>query len=250
MSFILRFLMHVGRYGRLIAQMFSKMENPKFYWRECMNQCYELGIKALPIIGLVSIFAGAVAAIQLASQLSNFHLPMFLSIVGRAARDTIFLEISCTFNGIVLAGVIGSKITSELGNMRISDQIDALEIMGVNSKMYLIMPKIFGLCSMAPFLSVLSFAIGIMGAFAGVLLSGLVSAEEMRAGLLNNFKPYYIFFGMLKVTVFCYLLSSISAYFGYTVKGGSIEIGKAATTAVVTSCIFILLFDYLLTLLL
>lgn len=249
MLFLEKFLIHLARFFSLMRGMFSRMENPRFYFREILHQAYFLGVRSLPIIAMVSIFAGAVTAIQMAKQLSNLNLPFIMYLVGRATRDTVFLEIASTFNGIVLAGVIGSKIASELGNMRVSNQIDALEIMGVNSKLYLVLPKILAFCVMAPFLAILSFFIGIVGAKYGALISGLVTEDQIDKGLFASFKYSYIFIGMLKIFVFSFILSSVSAYFGYHVRGGAIEIGKAATNSVVASCVLILLMDYLLTLL-
>lgn len=250
MALILCAFGHFGRYILFLCGMVRRVENVGFQLREVANQAYHLGVKSFPIVVLVSVFAGAVTAIQMAYQLSALHIPFILRIVGRSTRDTVLLEIACTFNGIVLAGVIGSKIASELGNMRISNQIDALEIMGIDTKAYLILPKLLGFCLMTPFLGMIAFFIGIAGGKFGVILSGMLTADQVDEGLFSAFKGYYVLVGTIKIFTFSFIVSSVSAYFGYTVKGGAVEIGKAATNAVVTSCILILLFDYLLTILL
>ncbi len=209
-----------------------------------MHQCAEIGIGALPIVVIISLFLGAVSTVQTAYQLVNPLIPK--SIIGMIVRDTIILELSPTVVSIVLAGVIGSKIASELGNMRISEQIDALEIMGINTHAFLIMPKILGALVTIPLLIIISAVLAVWGGRVAGGLTGIIAPDIFDLGLRENFQPYNIFFALSKAYTFAFLISSVSAYYGFHVEGGSLEIGRASTKAVIASCILILLSDYLL----
>jgi phospholipid/cholesterol/gamma-HCH transport system permease protein len=228
--------------------MFSRPENPKMYWKELMHQCSEIGIGSLGIVVIISVFMGAVSALQTAYQLVSPVIP--LETIAQIVRDTVILEFSPTLVCIVLAGVVGSKIASELGNMRVSEQIDALEIMGINTKAYLVLPKILAGLIMIPLLVVISAALGIWGGRLASVTTGIISASQFDRGLLENFVPYNVFFALIKGYTFAFLISSIPAFYGYNVTGGSLEIGRASTKAVVVSCVAILGADYLLSLLL
>lgn len=228
--------------------MFSKPENWRMYWKELMHQCSEIGIGSLGIVAIISVFIGAVSTIQTAYQLTSPLIPV--TTIAQIGRDTVILEFAPTLVSIVLAGVIGSKIASELGNMRVSEQIDALEIMGINTKAYLVMPKIIAGLFMIPMLVVVAMVLGIWGGrFAGVM-SGIISADQYDKGLLDGFLPYNVFFALVKSYVFAFIISSIPSYFGYNVKGGSLEIGRSSTKSVVVTCILILFADYVLSALL
>ncbi len=224
--------------------MFSKPENPKLYWKEFMHQCSEIGIGSLGIVCIISIFMGAVSAVQTAYQIVNPFISK--SIISQIVRDTVILEFAPTLICIVLAGVIGSKIASELGNMRVSEQIDALEIMGINTKTYLILPKIAAAITTIPMLVVIAMVLGIYGGRLTVSMSGILSSESYDSGLKESFVSYNVFFALIKAYTFAFIISSIPAYYGYNVKGGSLEIGRNSTTSVVVSCIVILLADYIL----
>ncbi|MBS1948650.1 MAG: ABC transporter permease [Bacteroidetes bacterium] len=238
------FFTEFGRYLLMIRDMFSKPENGKMYWKEFMHQCSEIGIGSLGIVVIISIFMGAVSTLQTAYQLASPLLPK--STIAQIVRDTVILEFAPTLVCIVLAGVIGSKIASELGNMRVSEQIDALEIMGINTKTYLVFPKILSALIVIPMLVVISAVLGIWGGrFAGTM-TGIVSGTMFDKGLLLNFQPYNVFFALIKAYTFSFIISSIPAYYGYFVKGGALEIGRASTKSVVVSCIMILFSDYLL----
>jgi len=236
------FFTHFGRYLIMLKGMFTKPENFKMYWKEFMHQCVEIGISSLPIVIIISVFLGAVTTLQTAYQMVSPLVP--LATIAQIVRDTVILEFSPTVLSIVLAGVAGSKIASELGNMRISEQIDALEIMGINTKSYLIFPKIVGALVMVPFLIVLSTALAIWGGRVAGSLSGVIGNDIFDIGLRQNFTPYNVFFALCKAYTFAFIISSIPAYYGYHVKGGALEIGQASTKAVVVSCILILLADY------
>jgi ABC-type transport system involved in resistance to organic solvents, permease component len=233
-----------GRYLLMIKGMFSKPENFKMYWKELMHQCSEIGIGSLGIVVIISIFMGAVSALQTAYQLVSPVIPM--STIAQIVRDTVILEFAPTLVCIVLAGVVGSKIASELGNMRVSEQIDALEIMGINTKAYLVLPKILAALIMIPLLVVISAALGIYGGRLAVTASGILAPNVYDKGLLENFTPYNVFFALVKGYTFAYLISSIPAYYGYHVQGGALEIGRSSTKAVVVSCVAILFADYIL----
>ncbi|MFM9909741.1 MAG: MlaE family ABC transporter permease [Chitinophagaceae bacterium] len=233
-----------GRYLLMIKGMFSKPENGKMYWKELMHQCSEIGLGSLGIVVIISVFMGAVSALQTAYQLVSPIIP--LSAIAQIVRDTVILEFAPTLICIVLAGVVGSKIASELGNMRSSEQIDALEIMGINTKAYLIFPKIIAAMIMIPLLVVISMALGIWGGRLAVVASHVMSNTEFDKGLLESFIPYNVFFALIKGYTFAFIISSIPAYYGYYVQGGSLEIGRSSTKAVVVSCIAILFADYIL----
>jgi phospholipid/cholesterol/gamma-HCH transport system permease protein len=214
------------------------------YWKELMHQCVELGIGSLGIVAIISVFIGAVSTVQTAYQLVSPLVPM--STIAQIVRDTVILEFAPTLSCIVLAGVAGSKIASELGNMRVSEQIDALEIMGINTRAYLILPKILASLIMIPLLVVISMVLGIWGGrFAGQA-AGILSYEVFDRGLLDEFIPFNVIFALTKAYTFAFIIAAIPAYYGYHVKGGALEIGQSSTKAVVTSCITILLADYLL----
>jgi phospholipid/cholesterol/gamma-HCH transport system permease protein len=233
-----------GRYLLMIKGMFSKPENGKMYWKEFMHQCGEIGIGSLGIVALISFFIGAVSTLQTAYQLVSPIIPK--STIAQIVRDTIILEFAPTLVCIVLAGVIGSKIASELGNMRVSEQIDALEIMGINTKTYLVLPKIAAALLTIPMLIIIAGGLGIWGGRLAGTLSGILSPQEFDTGLLNSFVPYNVYFALIKAYTFAFIISSISAFYGYHVNGGALEIGRASTKSVVVSCIAILFADYIL----
>ena len=241
-------LREIGKYILMIKGMFSRPENWKMYWKEFMHQCSEIGIGSLGIVAIISFFIGAVSAIQTAYQLVSPLIP--LSTISQIVRDTVILEFAPTLVSIVLAGVVGSKIAGELGNMRVSEQIDALEIMGINTKAYLVAPKILASIVVIPMLIVIAMILGIWGGRIAGSMSGILSVDVFDKGLREGFNPYNVFFSLVKAYVFAYLISSIPAYYGYNVKGGALEIGRASTKAVVVSCIMILIADYVLSALL
>jgi phospholipid/cholesterol/gamma-HCH transport system permease protein len=233
-----------GRFVLMLKGMFSKPENMKMYWKEFMHQCSEIGIGALGIVVIISVFMGAVSTLQTAYQLVSPLLP--LSTIALIVRDTVILEFAPTLVCLVLAGVVGSKIAGELGNMRVSEQIDALEIMGINTKTYLILPKIVAALVVIPMLVVISAVLGIWGGRLAGVATGILSASTFDKGLVQGFQPYNVFFALTKAYTFGFIISSIPAYYGYYVKGGSLEIGRASTKSVVVSCVMILFSDYIL----
>lgn len=237
-----RFLKHFGKYLLMIKGMISRPENMRMYWKEFMHQCTEIGIGSLPIVIIISLFLGAVTTVQTAYQLVSPLVPQ--ATIAQVVRDSVILELSPTVVSIVLAGVVGSKIASELGNMRITEQIDALEIMGINTRNYLIAPKILGSLLVVPCLIVISGVLAIWGGRVAGEMSGILAPNIFDAGLRQDLNTYNIVFAMYKAYTFAFIISSISAYYGYHVEGGALEIGRASTTAVVVSCIMILFADY------
>lgn len=232
-----------GKYLIMLRGIFRKPENFKMYWKEFMHQSVEIGYGSLGIVVIISVFMGAVSAVQTAYQLVSPLISR--ETIALVVRDTVILEFAPTLICIVLAGVVGSKIAGELGNMRVSEQIDALEIMGINTKSYLIGPKILGALLMIPLLVVLAMVLGIYGGRIAGSLGGIISAEEFDRGLRDGFIAKNVWIGLAKAYSFSFIISSVAAFFGYYVKGGALEIGRASTSAVIASCVLILIADYL-----
>lgn len=233
-----------GRYLLMLKGMFTRPENWKMYWKQFMRQCVDIGFGSLGIVLIISVFTGGVSTVQTAYQLVS---PLIRkATIAQIVRDSMILEFSPTITCIVLAGVVGSKIASELGNMRVSEQIDALEIMGINTKGYLILPKIAAALIMVPLLVIISGFVGIWSGKIAGEMGGILTAQQYMQGLHQGFKAYNVFFALAKAYTFAFIISSIPAYFGYYVTGGALEIGQSSTKSVVVSCVLILLADYLL----
>jgi phospholipid/cholesterol/gamma-HCH transport system permease protein len=237
-----KFLEHFGKVYLMLEEGFRRPENLKVYWKEFMVQCNDIGIRTLPLVLIISIFLGMVMTVQFAYQLISPLVPK--STIGTLVRDSTILEFSPTVICIVLAGVVGSKIASELGNMRVSEQIDALEIMGVNTKTYLILPRIFSSMIMIPLLIIISIATCIWSGYVAGTFSHILTKQQFLVGITTGFVPYNLFFAIAKSFAFSIVISIVPCYYGYYVEGGALEIGKASTTAVVVSCILILCADY------
>ena len=228
--------------------IFKLPENWSMYYKETIRQMYDIGIGSVMIIFVVSIFIGAVTAVQFSYQLSGTMIPNYY--IGYIVRDMAIIELAVTFSSIILAGKVGSNIASEIGGMRQKEHIDAMEIMGVNTSSYLVMPKVLaGLC-VIPILVSISALVSIGGGYFASIYSGAYSHEEFIQGLRSFFKPWNVCMMYIKAFVFAYILTSIACYQGYFVKGGSIELGQASTRAVVYGIIVILIADYLLAVLL
>jgi phospholipid/cholesterol/gamma-HCH transport system permease protein len=242
------FLTEFGRFALMLKNMFSKPENGRMYWKELMHQCSEVGWRSMGIVLIISFFIGAVSTVQTAYQLVSPLIPQ--AAIAQIVRETVLLEFAPTLVCIVLAGVVGSKITSEIGNMRVTEQIDALEVIGINTETYLILPKVIACLIMVPVLVIFAAAFGIWGGRVAGSLTGIISPDVYDIGLLTAFKSFSIFFMLIKSYVFAFLIAGIGCYYGYYVTGGSLEIGRAGTRSVVTACIAILGADYVLSLLL
>jgi len=232
----------LGRYVLMLRGMFGRPEKFRMYWRELFRQMNDIGVGSLLIIGIISVFIGAVTAVQFSYQLSDSFIPQYY--VGYIVRDSILIEFAPTISCLVLAGKVGSKIASELGSMRISEQIDALEIMGVNTLNYLVGPRVFGAVIIIPFLVVIAAALGMWGGQLAATSAG-IPFEVYERGLLSWFETFNVNLMLVKAVVFAFILSSVASFHGYYVQGGALELGKASTRAVVQASILILAFDYL-----
>ncbi|MEL0026041.1 MAG: MlaE family ABC transporter permease [Schleiferiaceae bacterium] len=244
---ITNFFEGMGAYVLLMTKVFRRPDRWRLFMRALVQEIRLLGLDSISIVVILSVFMGAVVTIQTAFQLSDDPLiPTYY--IAMATRESITLEFSPTVVSLILAGKVGSNIASSLGTMRVSEQIDALEIMGVNSASFLILPKVAALVLFNPVLIILSLFLGLWGgAMAGDLL-GLVPFQESIMG----YRLEYIVFenaiyGLIKATAFAFIIGSVSAYSGYSVKGGAVEVGIASTNAVVRSCLAIILANYLLT---
>ncbi|MCB0650489.1 MAG: ABC transporter permease [Saprospiraceae bacterium] len=240
---ITKLLYHVGRYFLMLKTAFSRPEKAIMYYRETIRQMHDIGIGSLIIVGLISIFIGAVTAVQFAYQLDGTLVPKYY--IGYVVRDITIIELAPTITCLVLAGKVGSNIAAEIGGMRQKEHIDAMEIMGVNTAAYLIMPKIIAAVIIIPVLVALAAFVGIIGGYMASVFTGMLSNAEYIQGLRSFFVEKNMTLLFVKATVFAFLLTSVSSYMGFYVKGGSIELGKASTNAVVMSDILILLADYI-----
>ncbi|MFB9843364.1 MlaE family ABC transporter permease [Mucilaginibacter ginsenosidivorans] len=235
----------LGRYLLLLRLSFKRPEKFSVYWNEVMREMVSQGIGSLGIIGIISVFIGAVATVQVAFQLSSPLVPQ--SIAGSIARDSTILEFSPTISALVLAGRIGSSIASQIGTMRVTEQIDALEIMGVNAPGFLISPKILSGLSMVPLLTIVSVALGLSGGYLACIVSRDIAPTDYIVGLRDSFKPIIVGVCCVKSISFGFIITSVCSYFGFYTSGGALEVGQSATKGVVFSCIWILFADLLIT---
>lgn len=234
-----------GSYLMIMGRVMSRPQRWRIFFRQTMHEVYQLGVNSIPIVLLISFFIGAVICIQMKLNIESPWMPKF--VVGYATREILLLEFSSSIMCLILAGKVGSNITSEIGAMRVTQQIDALEIMGVNSANFLILPKITALVSMMPILVIFSIAAGTAGAFAIGKFTGIMTPQDLIVGLQYEFNQWYIWCSVIKAIFFAFVITSVASYYGYTVKGGSIEVGKASTDAVVSCSALILFSDMILT---
>ncbi len=241
----MKFFFHVGRYFNMLHRVFGRPERLRIYIRQLFHEIDGLGVNSVGIVVIISLFIGGIMTIQFAYSMSNPIYPT--TLVGLGTRDTLILEFSSTMLALIMAGKIGSNITSEIGSMKVTEQIDSLEVMGVNSASYLILPKIIAVVFIFPFLFILSVFCGLLGGLFTGPLVGVISVTNYLEGIQYLFEPYYVTFSLIKSLFFGFLVASVPAYFGYYVQGGALEVGKASTKAVVNTNILILLFDLILT---
>lgn len=244
---VLNIFYHIGRYTVMIGQIFSRPEKVSVYWSRLMMEIVQLGVKSVGIVVLMSVFMGMVLVIQTASAIDSPLIPLYT--VGFTAKQSILLEFSPTIIALILAGKVGSNIASELGSMRVTEQIDALDIMGVNSMNFLITPKIIGAVIIFPVVIVFSMAAAFFGGYVACVTTGMVTVDTYEYGiqLFHDKDMLYLSYALGKTAVFAFIMTSISAYQGYFVNGGALEVGKASTRAVVYSSVLILLFNYIIT---
>jgi len=236
---------HVGQYWLMLRQVFRRPEKRNVFWSRFFDEVNSIGVGSLGIVAIISIFMGAVITIQSAFGFNSPWIPLYA--VGYAARDSIILEFSPTIVSLILAGKVGSSIASEIGNMRVTEQIDAIDVMGINSASFLILPKILASVFIFPFLICISMFLGILGGFVLGVAAGVVTPTQYVYGIQYDFRPYYVTYAVIKTLFFGFIIPSISAYQGYYTKGGSLEVGQSSTRAVVYSIIVLLLFNFILT---
>ena len=242
---IFKWLKTFGKYLMLMGRTFSRPERMRMFLKRYVKEMSQLGVDSIGIVLLISFFIGAVICIQIKLNVQSPWMPHWVS--GYVTREIMLLEFSSSIMCLILSGKVGSNIASELGTMRVTQQIDALEIMGINSASYLILPKTLGLITIMPFLVIFSAATGIVGAYATAYLGHIITPTDLTAGIQHDFNPWFMWMSIIKGLFFAFIISTVSSYMGYTVKGGSVEVGKASTDAVVSSSVLILFSDVFLT---
>lgn len=244
MKKIAQLLTTFGRYLMLMAKVFSRPERLRIYFKQYVREMQKLGVDSIAIVLMISFFIGAVICIQMKVNIQSAWMPRFTT--GYTTREIMLLEFTSSIMCLILAGKVGSNIASEIGTMRVTQQIDALEIMGVNSASFLILPKILALVTMIPVLVTFSTAAGFGGAYA-ISLAGIISVDDLTYGLQYSFNEWFVWTGYIKSFFFAFIIASVSSFYGYTVEGGSVEVGKASTDSVVHCSILILCADIFLT---
>ncbi|MBR1995315.1 MAG: ABC transporter permease [Alistipes sp.] len=242
---MLKVFEQIGRYFILMGKVFSRPEKGAIYRRRIVYEMEAIGVDSIGLTAIISIFIGAVITLQMCINLESPFIPQ--SLIGYATRETMILEFSSTVVALILSGKVGSSIASEIGTMRITEQIDALEIMGVNAASYLILPKIVAAVVFFPFLTILSIGIGVLGGYLIAMATGIMIPDNYLEGIMLDFDSYSVTYSLIKSAVFAYIITSISAFFGYYAKGNSLGVGKASTRAVVVGSVVIMIFNLILT---
>ncbi len=241
----MKLISDLGKYLLLMREVFVKPDKVRLFFRQIMIEFVNLGVDSLGITLIISVFVGAVVAIQTAYNIDSPLIP--LTMVGFTTRQSIILEFSPTIISLVLAGKVGSSIASEIGTMRVTEQIDALEIMGINPANFLIQPKVFAAMIINPILIVLSIGFALTGGWLACIITGVVSGNDYITGLRSWFDPYTVTYALIKTVVFAFLITSVAGFQGYETRGGALEVGRASTKAVVYSSILIIIFNLILT---
>lgn len=241
----MKLLSDLGQYLLLMRQVFKRPENQRIYLKRILLEMDRLGLDSLGIVVIISVFMGAVLCIQMAFNIDHPLVPLYT--IGYSVRESVVLEFSPTIISLILAGKVGSRIASEIGTMRITEQIDALEIMGINPAAFLIFPKIVASVLINPILIVISMFLAIFGGWMAGVTTGLVSSEIYIFGIQSFFVPFNIFYSIIKTIVFAFLIASISGFYGFYTQGGALEVGTASTKGVVFSSIMIIVFNLILT---
>lgn len=234
-----------GRYWIFMSRVFAIPDRWKVFIRRTIQEVSKLGVDSIPLVLIISVFIGAVIAIQMQLNISSPLVPAYST--GLATREIILLEFSSSILCLILAGKVGSNIASEIGTMRVTEQIDALEIMGVNSANYLVLPKVVAFVCFMPVLVVLCMGTSILGGYSVAVFTDLITESKFVYGLQMMFREWFVWYGIIKSLVFAYIISTVASFYGYYVKGGALEVGSASTKGVVSSSILILLFDVVLT---
>lgn len=234
-----------GSYALLMSRVFRRPNRHSLFITELVSEIQKVGFDSLGIVAIISVFMGMVVTIQTAYNIDSPLIP--LSMVGFTARQSVILEFSPTIISLILAGKVGSSIASEIGTMRVTEQIDALEVMGVNSANYLILPKIIAAMLFNPVLIIFSIGLSLLGGYFVALFTSLYTPGDYVSGLRWAFEGFTVFYALIKTVVFAFLITSVSAWQGYRISGGALEVGRSSTTAVVNSSILIILFNLILT---
>lgn len=234
-----------GRYCLFIKRVFALPDRWGVFGRRTVAEISKLGIDSIPLVIVISLFIGAVIAIQMQLNITSPLIPAYS--VGLATRDIVLLEFSNSILCLILAGKVGSNIASEIGTMRVTEQIDALEIMGVNSPNFLVLPKIIAFVLFMPFLVIICIGTSLIGGYLVAVFTDIITVSRYIYGLQALFNEWYVWYGLIKSLFFAFIISSVASFFGYYVKGGALDVGKASTDGVVSSSILILLFDVILT---
>lgn len=240
-----RFLQTIGEYTLLMGRVFRAPDRQRMFWRQLSRELEKQGTMSVPIDLIISVFIGAIMTMQIKLDMANPLLPYYT--VGVVTRDTMLLEFSSTILCLILAGKVGSNIASEIGTMRITEQIDAMEIMGVNSANYLILPKIVAFMTMMPILVIFSVASALIGGYVMAMTTDILTVDEYVYGITYAFIEFHVPYAIIKSVIYAFVITSVSSYYGYFTKGGALEVGKASTNAVVKSSVIILFLDIFLT---
>jgi phospholipid/cholesterol/gamma-HCH transport system permease protein len=239
----MKFFEFIGQYVLFLMSLFSRPEKFRVFVKQTFVEMDSIGVGSFGIVSLISVFTGAVSTVHIGYQLVSGLVPDY--IIGRIVRDSNILEFSPTVTCLVLAGKVGSSIASEIGTMKVTEQVDALEIMGVNSRNYLVLPKIMAGIITIPLLVVYAMGLSLIGGAISGEMSGIISVEYFVKGLRSDFIPFSVAFAMIKSLTFAFIITSISSFHGYKTEGGALEVGQSSTKAVVFSCLGIIFFDYL-----
>ena len=239
------FLTAIGQYIIFLKKIFSRLEGRKILLPKILDEINDLGMSSIGFVSFISVFVGAVVTLQVGYNMENPLLPTYL--IGLASRDSLILEFSPTMISLVLAGKIGSHIASSIGTMRVTEQIDALEVMGINSASFLVFPKICATIFINPFLIILSIALGLVGGWLAGNITGICPTEEYLLGIKYEFIPFNMAYAIIKTVIFAFIITTVCAFFGYNIKGGALEVGQASTKGVVYTSIFIIICNYFIT---
>lgn len=242
---IIQSIISFGRYCMFMAQVFRVPDKWRVFFQKLVFEISKLGVDSIPLVIIISIFIGAVITIQMTINIVSPMIPSYST--GLATREILLLEFSSTMMSLILAGKVGSNIASEIGTMRVTEQIDALDIMGIKSANFIVLPKVIGFILFVPILCILSMFMGLVGGWLIAEFTDMISVENYNFGIQSFFNQWYVWYGIIKTVIFGFIITSVAAYFGYYVKGGALEVGKASTNAVVSSSILILLADVILT---
>lgn len=235
----------IGEYLTLLKEVIKKPEKKKIFWQQILAEIDKMGLTSVGIVAIISVFMGAVVAIQTAFNIDGPLIPSYT--IGFTVRSSIIFEFSPTIISLILAGKVGSSIASEIGTMRVTEQIDALEIMGINPASFLILPKVIASMLIFPVLITISMFLGVLGGYIACVSADLVSSYNYIWGIQLDFRAYDVFYALIKTVVFAFLITSISGFQGYRIRGGAVDVGRASTKAVVISSIYIIIFNLILT---